>query len=410
MQKKLPFSFTWSAGTGISLPSPFALNSGARLGCIQTPHGNIETPAFIFCATNGAIKGAPAEDMLAEQTQIILANTYHLMPFASLVQKFGGLARMSGWNGPTLTDSGGYQIFSMGHGSVAEEIKGNRRFPDAKPSVHISEDGATFKSYLNGDLLFLSPELSIEIQAQIGADLVLAFDECTPYHVDRFYTEASMRRSHRWEKRSLKRFEEINAPKTEQAIYGIVQGGIYEDLRRESCDFVNNEAFFGQAIGGSLGASTSQMRDVIACTMPRLRKDRPVHLLGIGRVSDIFAGVELGIDTFDCVHPTRIARHGSALVKGLNEHINLKNSVYVGDDSPIEQDCECQTCKKYSRGYINYLIKRREILAHLLIVRHNVRFMNDLMAAIRNGISTDTLPQVRMEWLRDCQRLSKMRQ
>ncbi|MDR0631393.1 MAG: tRNA guanosine(34) transglycosylase Tgt [Holosporales bacterium] len=385
--------------------------SKARLGCIRTPHGEIQTPAFIFCATNGAIKAVTAEDMRVERTQIILSNTFHLMSFASHIKKLGGLAHMSGWGGPTLTDSGGYQIFSMGYGSVAEEIKCNRKFPGKRPNVKISEDGVVFKSCISGESLFLSPERSIEIQEEIGADLIVAFDECTPYNVDRTYTEHSMRRSHRWEKRSLVRFNELEAQKPEyalpQAMYGIVQGGVYEDLRKESCDFVNNELFFGQAIGGSLGASTEQMREVIGITMQQLRADRPTHLLGIGRISDIFDGVEIGIDTFDCVHPTRLARHGGALVKGgdphakgdAREHINLKNSVYVGDEHPIEQDCLCQTCQKYSRGYIHHLIKKREILAHLLIARHNVRFMNDLMADVREGIATATLPQVKNKWL-----------
>ncbi|MDR1597810.1 MAG: tRNA guanosine(34) transglycosylase Tgt [Holosporales bacterium] len=387
--------------------SPCPSSNAARLGRLSTPHGAILTPAFVFCATKGAIKGATMEDVCLEQTQVILANTYHLMPSAAIVRKLGGLAKMSGWNGPTLTDSGGYQVFSMGHGSVAEEIKGNRRFPQAKSMVRISEDGATFKSCINGDTLFLSPEVSVEIQEQIGADLIFAFDECTPYHVSREYTDAAMRRSHRWEKRSLEHFAMREAQKQgdalPQAMYGIVQGGVYEDLRRESCAFVNGEPFFGQAIGGSLGASKAQMQDVISLSMQHLRKDRPVHLLGIGHVADIFDGVMLGIDTFDCVHPTRIARHGGALVKGggrgNSEHINLRNSAYVGDASPIDPHCPCQTCRMYSRGYLNHLLRIQEMAALILISRHNIRFMNDLMAAIREGIASGTLAQVRREWL-----------
>jgi queuine tRNA-ribosyltransferase len=401
-----PFLFT---------KQPASEATAARIGTIHTPHGVVNTPAFIFCATKGAIKGATMEDVCAEQTQIILCNTYHLQDSAAIIKKLGGFAKMSGWNGPTLTDSGGYQIFSMGYGSVAEEIKGSRHLPNAKPNVCILEEGATFKSYKNGDTLFLSPERSIEIQVQIGADLIVAFDECTPYHIERAYTEASMRRSHRWEQRSLKHFLELESQKPDdvpqQAMYGIVQGGVYEDLRVESCDFVNNESFFGQAIGGSLGASKSQMQDVVALAMQHLRKDRPVHLLGIGRIRDIFDGVELGIDTFDCVHPTRIARHGGALVKGGDcgdrgdccsgggEHINLRNSAYIGDEFPIEPDCLCQTCKKYSRGYINHLLKNQEMLAVMLLTRHNIRFMNDLMAAIREGLSSGSLAQVRRDWV-----------
>lgn len=388
----------------------------ARIGCIKTPHGSIETPAFVFCATKGAIKGLTMEEMCAESTQIILANTFHLMlsPGGEVVQKLGGLAKMSGWNGPTLTDSGGYQIFSMGYGSVAEEIKGNRRFSNTRSHVKITEEGALFKSCINGEKLCLTPEKSLEIQEKIGADLIVAFDECTPYHVDRSYTEQSMHRSHRWEKRSLEHFLFLESQKTEtilpQALYGIVQGGIYEDLRQESCSFVNNEPFFGQAIGGSLGATKEQMKDVVAFTMQNLRRDRPIHLLGVGKVEDIFHGVSLGIDTFDCVHPTRIARHGSALVKPetrfyfnkmvpTREHINLKNSVFIGDESPIEPDCSCQTCQLYSRGYIHHLLKNQEMLGTILITRHNVHFMNVLMLAIRQGIRTKTLKNVQKKWL-----------
>ncbi|MDR2464157.1 MAG: tRNA guanosine(34) transglycosylase Tgt [Holosporales bacterium] len=379
-----------------------------RIGKITTPHGIIHTPAFIFCATKGAIKGVTMEDMRIEQSQIILANAYHLMPAVETIHSLGGFARMSGWQGPTLTDSGGYQIFSMGYGSVSEEIKGNRHFQNTKHNVKITEAGATFKQYTNGNLLFLSPEKSIEIQEKIGADLIVAFDECTPYHVDRNYTEESMRRSHRWEKRSLMHFNKLELQKNDetlpQALYGVVQGGVYEDLRHESCNFINNEDFFGQAIGGSLGATKVQMQSVVATTMQYLRKDKPIHLLGIGRIEDIFNGVELGIDTFDCVHPTRLARHGGALIKHGDadidtSHINLRNHRFIADDTPIGKSCLCQTCRTYSRGYINHLLKNQELLAIVLIARHNVRFMNDLMAAVRQGITSNTLQQVKKMWL-----------
>jgi queuine tRNA-ribosyltransferase len=417
------------ASTGSTNPQ-FTRDWLYRLGTISTPHGQIQTPAFIFCATKGAIKGLDMDTVREEQTQIILANTFHLMlsPGADVVQKFGGLASMTAWNGPTLTDSGGYQVFSMGFGSVADEIKGRSRFPTSKANVRISEEGVCFKSPVNGDNLVLTPELSIEAQEKIGADLIVAFDECTPFHVDRSYTESAMRRSHRWEKRSLERFATLEDKKNEvlsrasadscseraaimptlQALYGVVQGGVYEDLRKESCDFVNSEPFFGQAIGGSLGSTKEQMRDVVAATMQYLRKDRPIHLLGVGKIADILHGVALGIDTFDCVHPTRIARHGGAIVKASErdkfgaferENLNLKNSVFAGDASPIEQDCRCGTCMKYSRGYIHHLLKEQEMLAHMLITRHNIYSMNLLMREIREGIATGTLEDVRTRWL-----------
>lgn len=389
------------------------------MGTLVTPHGALETPAFIFCATKGAIKGLTMEEMRLAQTQIILANTFHLLlsPGPDIVQNLGGLAKMAGWGGPTLTDSGGYQIFSMGYGSVSEEIKGTRRFPGAKSHVKIHEEGAEFRACHTGEKIFLTPERSTDIQRKIGADLIVAFDECTPYHVERAYTEEALRRSHRWEKRSLTHFKKLEKepagnqpPQHPQALYGVVQGGVYEDLRRESCDFVNQEDFFGHAIGGSLGENKTQMQEVVGLTRGLLRNDRPVHLLGIGRIDDIFHGVALGIDTFDCVHPTRIARHGGALVKAKErarcvgaasqrEHIPLHNSIFCGDATAIEEDCACVTCQHYSRGYVHHLLKNKEMLGPILIARHNVYFMNALMADIRQAIPAGTLAQVREKWL-----------
>ena len=355
------------------------------------------------------------EEMRDAQTQIVLGNTFHLMlsPGSKRVRQWGGLARMSGWQGPTLTDSGGYQIFSMGFGSVAEEIKGNRHFTSARSRVKISEEGALFTSSLNGDRILLTPERSIDIQEEIGADIILAFDECTPYHVDRTYTEKSLHRSHRWERRSLEHFERLEAQKEgrflPQALYGIVQGGVYDDLRQESCQFVNETPFFGQAVGGCLGATRRQMHDVVACAMSYLRRDRPTHLLGIGKMADIFHGVKVGIDTFDCVHPTRLARHGSALTRWserarfngdpTREHINLLNSVFQDDEAPLDPHCTCGTCQRYSRGYLHHLLKSREMVACNLLARHNVFFMNELMREIRRGLRENCLKDVQTLWL-----------
>lgn len=353
------------------------------------------------------------EQMAAAGTSIVLANTYHLMlqPGAERIRQLGGLHKVMGWSGPNLTDSGGYQIFSMGHGSVAEEIKGNRKMAPRNASVQIDEDGALFKSYLDGRPIRLTPERSIEIQEAIGADLIVAFDECTPYHVDRSYTELSLRRSHRWEQRSLERFLKLEAEKDEntpkQALYGVVQGGVYPDLRIESCDFVNNASFFGHAIGGCLGANEQQMHDVVAWTRQHLCPNRPVHLLGIGKISDIFYGVTLGIDTFDCVHPTRIARHGCALVRpeernqwesSHGEHINIKNARFATETGPIAAACACQTCQKYSCGYIHHLFKAREMLGPILLAQHNVHFMNALMADIRTSLRAGKIECVRRAW------------
>jgi queuine tRNA-ribosyltransferase len=378
----------------------------ARLGELSTPNGSIQTPAFIFCATKAAIKGVTTDQMKAENTQIILSNTYHLMlqPGSKIVQKAGGLHKFMNWKGPMLTDSGGFQIFSLGHGSVSAEIKGNRNTNRPKTLLKITEEGAKFKSYLDGSMHMLTPEKSIQVQHELGADLILMFDECTPYNVDKRYTASSMRMSHRWGQRSIIEFNRLGAGE-KQRLYGIIQGGVYQDLRNESCDFVNDNEFFGHAIGGSLGASKEQMYDVVEYTSERLRRDRPIHLLGIGGVKDVFEGVQNGIDTFDCVHPTRLARHGGALVKSINnpkpekDHINLNNSANRESQEPIEQGCTCHTCSKYTRSYLHHLLKAQELLAFTLISIHNVHFMNKLMADIRTALSAETLDELRKEYV-----------
>jgi queuine tRNA-ribosyltransferase len=372
----------------------------ARLGRLHTPHGIVETPAFIFCATKAAIKGCTVDHLRAAHTQIILSNTYHLMvqPGAETVAKLGGLQKMTGWHGPMFTDSGGFQIFSLGHGSVAEEIKGRRQGTRAKSVRNITEEGATFKSYLDGSNHILTPEISIDVQRKLGADLIVVLDECTPFHVDKDYTAESMRRSHRWGDRSLAEFDRGNDGS--QSLYGIIQGGVYPDLRAESVDYVNSRDFFAHAVGGSLGANKEQMYEVVAMTMSRLSRDRPVHLLGIGGIEDIFVGVRHGIDTFDCVHPTRLARHGGALVKRhTKEHVHLTNAKYRQDTAPIADDCLCMTCQHYSRGYIHHLLKAKEMLALQLITIHNIFFMNDLMASIRRALANGTLDAEEKKWL-----------
>jgi queuine tRNA-ribosyltransferase len=377
--------------------------SKARLGRLSTPHGVVETPAFIFCATKAAIKGATTQDMRREKTQIILANTYHLMlqPGPELMAKMGGLHRFMGWDGPMLTDSGGFQIFSLGHGSVAEEVKGRRGSSRPKSLLKINEEGATFKSYIDGKKHTLTPERSIQVQRGLGADLIVVLDECTPFHVDKSYTERSMRLSHRWAQRSLEEFQ--RGPSGVQALYGITQGGVYPDLRKISADFVNSLPFFGHAVGGSLGADKAQMKEVVEMAMEPLDPSRPAHLLGIGGVSDIFYGVEQGIDTFDCVHPTRLARHGGALVPAAlaegREHINLRNAQFREDPRPIDETCECQTCRTLSRSYLHHLLKAGELLAMHALTLHNVHFMNRLLEGIRHAIAAGTLEEERKKWV-----------
>ncbi len=384
--------------------------SRARLGTLKTPHGVIQTPAFIFCATKAAIKGVTSQQMKEENTQIILSNTYHLMlqPGAELVQKMEGLHKFMGWDGPLLTDSGGYQIFSLGHGSVSQEIKGKRTGEKRQTLTKITEEGAIFRSYIDGSKHLLTPEKSIQIQRALGADLVVVLDECTPFHVDKTYTARSMRMSHRWAKRSLEEFRRGDTQR--QALYGISQGGIYKDLRQESAEFMNSQDFFGHAIGGSLGASKEQMYEIVNYTTSLLATERPIHLLGIGGVRDIFNGVENGIDTFDCVHPTRLARHGGALVMVKHweeqeytgkEHINLANTCFKEDLKPIDENCACHTCRHYSRAYIHHLFKAKELLGLQLLTLHNVHYMNKLLSSIRNAIQKETLHIEKKKWIFD---------
>ena len=332
------------------------------------------------------------EQIKATGAQFVLGNTYHLwlQPGPDIVEKNGGLQRFTGWNGPMLTDSGGFQIFSLGYGGVVDEIKGRKdRSTRAKSLLKITEDGAFFRSYLDGSLCFLSPERSIQIQQKLGADFILPLDECTPFHMKKEETAASMLRSHRWEKRSLEQF--FSNFNDRQRLYGIVQGGVYEDLRKESIDFVNQQPFFAQAIGGSLGGEKQQMYEVVDFTMRYLAKDRPTHLLGIGGLRDILEGVQSGVDTFDCVHPTRIARHGCALIPQpetsfAKEHINLKNKAYKEDLRPIDASCDCYTCRNFTRSYLHHLFKAKENTGGLLLTIHNARFMVRWMEQIRSAI------------------------
>lgn len=378
-------------------------NRNGRLGKLKTLHGVIDTPAFIFCGTKASVKCISPRQLKENKTQIILSNTYHLFSFpgSKHIKAHGGLHKFMNWDGPMLTDSGGFQIFSLGHGSVADEIKGKRS--GVATLSKITEEGAIFRSYWDGSTQLLTPEKSIETQRELGSDLIVAFDECTPFHSDKRYTEYSMERSHRWEFRSLTEFEKHDDGT--QALYGIVQGGIHPDLRKRSSEFISSNSFFATAIGGTLGSTKEQMYEVVEMAMQGLIMSRPIHLLGIGGIVDIFHGVEMGIDTFDCVHPTRIARHGGALVKSKyrdhekREHINLKRSQYVDDDNPIEPDCDCYTCRTFSRAYLHYLLKADEMLAIPAITIHNIRFMNKLMEEIREGVASETLDEVKSKWL-----------
>ena len=376
--------------------------SRARIGRIDTPHGSLRTPAFIFCATKATVKAASVEDLDAANVDIILANTYHMLiqPGPDVVERMGGLHKFMGWDGPMLTDSGGFQIFSLGQGTEADEIKSSGARKQTKLLQKLTEEGATFRSPRDGSYHTLSPESSIQIQRKLGADLIVVLDECTPYHVDQAYTENSLALTKRWADRSLSEFERSHDGR--QALYGVVQGGIYEALRRESAEFVSSRPFFGHAVGGCLGAQADQMYDVVRYSMEPLRRDRPVHLLGIGAIRDIWEGVEMGIDTFDCVTPTRIARHGWALSREAPSfRSNLKNAKFREDDAPLDEDCDCIACRRHSRAYIHHLLKANEILGLHLLTVHNIRYMTRLLATVRSAILAGRLKEAKADWLGD---------
>lgn len=371
----------------------------ARTGKITTKHGALHTPAFIFCATRGTIKGLETHQVKEAGSQIILSNTYHLMlkPGGEYIENAGGIQKFIGWNGPMLTDSGGFQAFSLDTRSRTETDELKRKFsrtPSKSGIISISEGGILCKSYYDGTTFLLSPEKSIDVQIKLGADLIVVLDECTQFSLDKKYNVEALRRNERWSVRSL---TYARANKKEwQGVYGIIHGGIFEDLRKESVEFNNNMDLFGHAIGGSLGRSKEEMKEVVEMSIIDLNRKRPVHLLGVGGISDIFMGVELGIDTFDCVHPTRIARHGGALIKhssnpekSSKEHINLRNAIFKGSNLPIEESCDCKICKTYSRGYLNYLLATKESTVFSLITYHNVYFMNTLMEKIRDAMQND---------------------
>ncbi len=376
-------------------------NSFARLGKISTPHGTIETPNFIFVGTKATVKNLHPAQMREAGADMILSNTYHLyiQPGPDLVQKMGGLHKFMGWDGPMLTDSGGFQIFSLGTGSGADEIKGKGKSGN-KSLIRIDEqDGAIFKSYKDGSICRLNPEISMDVQRKLGADFVVQMDECTPQSADRDYTEKSMQMSHRWGDRSLTAFEQTHDGT--QAVYGVVQGGVYRDLREESADYTASRPFFGTAVGGCLGGTKVHFYEILSWLPKRLHPERPVHLLGIGKIEDIFEGVKSGMDTFDCVTPTREARHGRALMKGARGgFINLLNSRFKDDPNPLDETLGLASSALYSRAYIHHLLKAGEMLVFQILSQHNVAVISRLMREIRATLkSGGDLDQLRKEWL-----------
>lgn len=374
-------------------------HSRARAGTIHTAHGDLQTPCLMTVGTKATVKTLTPFDLKKIGVGCVLANTYHLhlSPGEDLIAKLGGLHAFMQWDGPMFTDSGGFQVFSMGHGTVADEIKGRERRHAKKRVLDITEEGVRFHSYLNGDERFLSPESSIQIQHKLGADMIAAFDECTPSHVDKHYTRQSMERTHRWLDRCI---AEHRTLKSDQALFGIIQGGVYPDLRDISLDFVQRSGTPGICIGGSLGKNKTEMFDVISHAMDRLSSEKPVHLLGIGDLDDLILGVEQGIDTFDCVTPTRNARHGLLFCSNSPDHrLRITNAEFREDTAPIDPDCDCEVCQNFTRAYVHYLFRAGEYLAIRLATHHNVHFIQRFVRQMRESIVEEKFQMFKEQWL-----------
>jgi queuine tRNA-ribosyltransferase len=367
-----------------------ARDGEARTGMLRTPHGEVRTPAFVPLATKATVRGLESREVEELGYEMVLGNTYHLFvsPGPERIEAAGGLHRFMGWERAIITDSGGFQVFSLAHGGVADEVKGSNRPASEQGAVlEIAEEGVRFRSYRDGRERFLSPETSMGVQAALGSDIALAFDECTPYHASRDYTARSTARTHRWLERCL-RWHDDQGPAA-QAVFGIVQGGVHEDLRRESAQAVSEAAIDGLAIGGTLGRDKAEMRAVLQLTAPLLPRGAPKHLLGIGEVDDLLAGIGLGIDLFDCAVPTRLARHGVALVPdpGSRFRLDLRKSGHAGDRDPLAEGCPCPACEHHDRDYLSYLSRAEELTALRLLALHNLTYMELLAAGAREAIA-----------------------
>lgn len=370
----------------------------ARAGVIHTPHGDIETPAFIVGGTKATVKALTPEQVVDLGGQSILANTYHLMlrPGADIVKKAGGLGTFMNYSGPTVTDSGGFQVFSLGVAykkgidAVSHTEKGDAKHAtkSAEQLVKITEEGAHFRSHLDGQKLLMTPESSMELQHAIGADIHMAFDECPAPLAPLSYIVEAVDRTHSWAERCLTRHQELNAEHAErgehlQALYGVVQGARDETLRKSSATFLGTREFDGYGIGGVF--EPGEISSVVKWVCETLPESNPRHLLGMGsQPADLFLGVEYGIDTFDCVAPTRQARNGALYT--LDGRINITNTKFKTDFTPIDAECDCYTCKGYTRAYLNHLFKSDEILASTLASIHNERFVVRTVDQIRESI------------------------
>ncbi|MBI2576909.1 tRNA guanosine(34) transglycosylase Tgt [Candidatus Woesearchaeota archaeon] len=399
----------------------------ARLGIITTSHGSFQTPAFIPVATAASVRALDFQDLKNLGAEAVLANTYHLhlRPGEKIIKKFGGLHKFMGWDGPIVTDSGGFQVFSLGFGvehnigkmgwfpNEGERAGKDSDFPqnknNQKPEIsseekfaHIGHEGVSFIDPMTGKKVLLTPLLSMQIQSDLGADIIFAFDECTsPLH-DESYTKDSLERTHRWAKGSLKHYNK------KQALFGIVQGGLFKNLREESARFIGSLPFAGFGIGGPLGGSKKDMENILDWTIPLLPADKPAHMLGIGAVEDLFNCVEKGADMFDCAAPTKWARRGHVYIspkergnKKNKFRINIDNAEFREDKNPIDRSCSCFTCKNHSRAYLHHLFRAKEISFFRLASMHNLQFILKLVEKIREGIKQGKFQSIKEYWIGD---------
>lgn len=351
--------------------------TGARLGIVHTPHGSFETPTFMPVGTQATVKTMSPEELKDIEAGIILSNTYHLWlrPGNEIIKEAGGLHKFMNWDRAILTDSGGFQVFSL------SEFR------------KIEEEGVHFRNHMNGDKMFLSPEKAMEIQNDLGSDIMMAFDECPPFPATREYMQSSVDRTSRWAERCLK----AHARPTDQGLFGIIQGGEFEDLRRQSAADITSLDFPGYAIGGlSVGEPKDVMNRVLEFTTPFMPADKPRYLMGVGSPDSLIDGAIRGVDMFDCVLPTRIARNGTLMTS--NGRLVIKGAQNARDFGPIDENCDCYVCKNYSRAYIRHLIKAEETFGLRLTSYHNLQFLMNLMKQVRQAIREDRLGDFRAEF------------
>lgn len=362
--------------------------SRARVGRIHTPHGIIDTPNFVAVGTNGTVKALDNTLLHEIGLQLMFCNTYHLLlqPGTEVVRKAGGLHQFIQRQMPIITDSGGFQVFSLAYGSVADELKSRGTKKQGGSVVKITEDGVLFRSYRDGSKVLLTPESSIQAQKDLGADIIIPFDELPPYHISTEDLKKSLVRTHRWEQRSLE--AHLRNPQN-QAIYGVIHGGVDLDMRKSSCDFLTELPFNGFAIGGSMGKTKEEMHHLLSFTLPLLPEEKPNHLLGIGDLASLNRSIPLGIDTFDSSYPTRSARHGILLTA--EGGINVTKSENALKFSPIEKNCQCPTCQRFTLAYLHHLFKAKELTAMSLATAHNLYFMVQWMKKCRELILEDEI-------------------